>query len=111
MSISLLVLLVTAVLQVVIYVSTGSVALLADLIHNTGDALTAVPQDLHHLLPLALAGVIGFAGNEIAAQIRTRAGSDLDSPALIADGAHARTDGFVSLSVGAIIRSRTSWRR
>jgi len=140
---SLLVLLITAGLQLAVFVLTDSVALLADLIHNFGDALTAIPlgvafllrsftaekragffvvatifvsamvafvesilrlihpQHLHHLLPLATAGVIGFVGNEIAAQIRTRAGKRLDSPALIADGAHARTDGFVSLSVVA----------
>ena len=59
------------------------------------------PQQLDHLWPLAAAGVVGFAGNEIAAQIRTRAGRRLDSPALIADGAHARTDALVSLSVVA----------
>jgi divalent metal cation (Fe/Co/Zn/Cd) transporter len=140
---SLLVLLATAAAQSGVYLLTGSVALLADLIHNFGDALTAVPlgiafllrsfkaekragyfvvatifvsacvalwqsverlvapQPLHHLWPLAAAGVIGFVGNEIAAQIRTRAGRRLDSPALIADGAHARIDGFVSRSVVA----------
>jgi cation diffusion facilitator family transporter len=140
---SLLVLLITTLLQVGVFLLTGSVALLADLIHNFGDALTAVPlgiafmmrsfnaekragyfvvatifvsacvslwqsierlinpQHLSHLWPLAAAGVVGFIGNEIAAQIRTRAGRRLDSPAMIADGAHARTDGFVSLSVVA----------
>ncbi len=140
---SLLVLLVTALLQLAVFITTGSVALLADLIHNVGDALTAVPlgiafllrsfkaekragyfvvatifvsacvalvesirrlidpQPLDHLWSLAAAGAIGFIGNEIAAQIRTRAGKRLDSPALIADGAHARTDGFVSLAVVA----------
>lgn len=140
-SLSLAVLLATAVIQAVVYFATGSVALLADLIHNFGDALTAIPlgiafilrsfvaekragffvvftifvsacvalwqsierlinpHDIDHLLPLAAAGVVGFVGNEIAAQIRTRAGKRLDSPALIADGAHARTDGLVSLSV------------
>ena len=140
---SLLVLLITTVLQLGVFVLTGSIALLADLIHNFGDALTAIPlgiaflmrsfvaekragffvvltifvsacvalwqsierlinpQSINHLWPLAAAGVIGFIGNEIAAQIRTRAGKRLDSPALIADGAHARTDGFVSLSVVA----------
>ncbi|HWC21193.1 MAG TPA: cation diffusion facilitator family transporter [Flexivirga sp.] len=144
---SLLVLLLTAAAQLVVFVVTGSVALLADLIHNFGDALTAIPlgiafwlrsfvaekragyfvvatifisavvalvesigrlihpQHLNHLVPLAIAGVIGFAGNEIAALIRTRAGERLQSPALIADGAHARTDGLVSLSVvaGAVV--------
>lgn len=127
--------------QVAIFVLSNSVALLADLIHNFGDALTAVPlaiafflrsgraervaglavvlaifisacvalyetimrfihpEDLTHLWALAAAGVIGFAGNEIAAQIRLRAGRRLTSPALIADGNHARVDGFVSLGV------------
>ena len=127
--------------QTVIFALSGSVALLADLIHNFGDALTAVPlgiafylrslrveklaglfvvlvifvsacvalyetilrflhpQNLTHLWLLAAAGVIGFVGNEIAAQVRLRAGKRLSSPALIADGNHARTDGFVSLGV------------
>jgi divalent metal cation (Fe/Co/Zn/Cd) transporter len=142
-SMSLVVLLVTALAQVAVFVSTSSVALLADLIHNFGDALTAVPlgvafllrsfkaekragyfvvatifisacvaaveavnrlihpQQIDHLGVLALAGVIGFVGNEVAARIRLRAGRSLDSPALIADGNHARTDGFVSLAVVA----------
>lgn len=142
-SLSLLVLLVTAALQGVVFILSGSIALLADLIHNGGDAMTAIPlgiafwlrsfkaekragyfvvatifasacvalwqsidrlinpQPLHDLAIVAAAGVIGFIGNEIAAQIRTRAGNRLDSPALLADGAHARVDGFVSLSVVA----------
>jgi len=141
--ISLAVLLVTSIVQGIIFVATGSVALLADLIHNFGDALTAIPlgiafvmrsfvaekragyfvvatiffsacvaaveavnrlihpQTLDHLAILAIAGVIGFVGNEIAAQVRLRAGKRLSSPALVADGNHARTDGFVSLSVVA----------
>lgn len=140
---SLLVLLVTAIVQVVVFLASGSVALLADLIHNGGDALTAVPvgiafllrsrvtekragyfvvgaifvsaatagvfaverlvnpQPIDGLVVLALAGLIGFVGNEIAAQIRLRAGRRLDSAALIADGNHARVDGFVSLAVVA----------
>jgi cation diffusion facilitator family transporter len=140
---SLLVLLLTTIGQGAIYLLTGSVALLADLIHNFGDALTAVPlgiafllrsfkaekragyfvvatifvsacvalwqsierlvhpHQIDHLWPLAAAGLVGFAGNEIAARIRTGAGRRLDSPALLADGAHARTDGLVSLSVVA----------
>ena len=142
-AISLAVLLVTAVAQAAIFVATGSVALLADLIHNFGDALTAIPlgiafllrsfvaekragyfvvaailisaavaaveavnrlihpQALDHLWVLAAAGLLGFVGNEIAAQVRLRAGRRLSSPALIADGYHARTDGFVSLAVVA----------
>lgn len=140
---SLVVLLLTGLAQVGVYVATGSVALLADLIHNVGDALTAVPlavafllrsaraergagyivvaviffsacvaafqavdrlihpRDIDHLLALGLAGVVGFLGNEWAAAIRLRAGRRLDSPALIADGYHARTDGLVSLAVVA----------
>ncbi len=50
---------------------------------------------------LVAAGAIVVAGNEIAAQIRLRAGRRLDSPALTADGNHARTDGLVSLAVVA----------
>jgi divalent metal cation (Fe/Co/Zn/Cd) transporter len=140
-SISLVVLGVAAAVQTVVFVLSGSVALLADLIHNYGDALTAVPlgiafflrsfrgeklaglavvlaifvsacvalyetivrfihpQHLTHLWVLAAAGVIGFIGNEVAAQVRLRAGRRLSSPALIADGNHARIDGFVSLGV------------
>lgn len=50
---------------------------------------------------LAAAGLVGFVGNELAAQVRLRAGRRLASPALIADGNHARVDGFVSLCVVA----------
>jgi cation diffusion facilitator family transporter len=140
-ALSLGILTVTAVIQTFLYTRTLSIALLADLIHNFGDALTAIPlgiafflrsargerlaglfvvftifvsacvaltqsierfihpRDLTHLWWLAAAGVIGFGGNEIAAQIRTRAGRRLESPALVADGSHARVDGFVSLGV------------
>jgi cation diffusion facilitator family transporter len=140
---SLLVLLATAVAQAVVFAATGSVALLADLTHNAGDALTAIPlgiafflrsrvaerraggfvvlailvsacvagvesvgrladpRGLDHLWALAAAGVIGFAGNELAARVRLRGGARLDSAALIADGRHARTDGLVSLGVVA----------
>ena len=138
---SLGILTVTALAQAFIYTRTLSVALLADLIHNFGDALTAIPlglafffrsrrgekwaglgvvlaifvsacialwqtierfitpRELSHLWLLALAGAIGFLGNEIAARVRLRAGRRLQSPALIADGRHARADGFVSLGV------------
>ena len=54
---------------------------------------------MNKLVALACAGVIGFLGNEIAARIRLRGGRRLDSAALIADGHHARVDGFVSLGV------------
>jgi cation diffusion facilitator family transporter len=142
-TISLGVLGATALVQAAIFVVSDSVALLADLIHNVGDALTAVPlgiaflvrsdraervagifvvlaillsalvalyesivrlvdpQPLSHLWILAAAGVVGFMGNEIAAYIRLRAGRRLNSPALVADGYHARTDGLVSLGVVA----------
>jgi divalent metal cation (Fe/Co/Zn/Cd) transporter len=142
-SLSLAVLGLVAGVQVAIFVLSGSVALLADLIHNFGDALTALPlgiafyvrsfrgeklaglavvlaifvsacvalyetiqrlihpQQLSHLWVLAAAGIVGFLGNEIAAQVRLRAGNRLSSPALVADGNHARVDGFVSLGVVA----------
>jgi divalent metal cation (Fe/Co/Zn/Cd) transporter len=56
------------------------------------------PHAPQHLLTLGIAGAIGFLGNEVAGQVRLRAGR-LDSPALVADGYHARTDGLVSLGV------------
>jgi cation diffusion facilitator family transporter len=59
------------------------------------------PREPEHLVALAAAGALGFAGNRIAAGIRTRAGRRLDSPALIADGDHARADAYVSLAVVA----------
>jgi cation diffusion facilitator family transporter len=138
---ALLVLAVAAAAQVLLFIVSGSVALLADLIHNFGDASTAIPlgvafalgsaraerwaglavviaifasacvagyeaidrlidpQEVDALGALAGAGAIGFAGNWLAAAIRTRAGRRLDSPALIADGAHARADAYVSLAV------------
>ncbi|MGD0712993.1 MAG: cation transporter [Gaiellaceae bacterium] len=138
---SLAILGITAGAQVAIFVVSHSVALLADLIHNTGDALTAVPlgiafflrsvrgekvgglavvlaifvsacvafyetimrfihpHHLNHLWVLAAAGLIGFVGNELAAQVRLSAGRRLASPAMVADGNHARIDGFVSLGV------------
>ena len=59
------------------------------------------PQELSYLWVVAAAGFVGFLGNELAAQIRLRAGRRLSSPALVADGNHARADGFVSLGVVA----------
>jgi cation diffusion facilitator family transporter len=140
---SLAVLALAAGAQLAIFIASGSVALLADLIHNFGDASTAIPlgaafllrsaraerwaglfvvatiflsacvagieailrlihpQTPTHLPALAAAGLIGFGGNRIAAGIRTRAGNRLDSPALLADGNHARADSYVSLAVVA----------
>jgi cation diffusion facilitator family transporter len=142
-AISLAILGLTALAQLAIFALTSSVALLADLVHNFGDSLTAIPigiafalrsfraeklaglavvlvifisacvalyetiqrflhpEQLTHLWVLAAAGAIGCAGNELAAQVRLRAGGRLSSPALIADGNHARTDAFVSLGVVA----------
>ena len=150
--ISLAVLGTTALLQALVVVVTGSVALLSDTLHNVADALTAVPvgvafvlarrpatrrftygygraedvagiivvlviagsaiaaliESLHRLLnpaevgyPLAVAvaGVVGFAGNEVAARVRIRTGRRIGSAALVADGLHARTDAFTSLGV------------
>jgi cation diffusion facilitator family transporter len=140
---SLLVLSLAAAAQLVIFLASGSIALLADLIHNFGDAGTAIPlgiaflmrseraeriaglfvvaaifvsacvagveavsrlihpQTPTHLLVLGAAGVIGFGGNLVAARIRSSAGRRLDSPALVADGNHARADSYVSLAVVA----------
>jgi cation diffusion facilitator family transporter len=140
---SLAVLGLAAAAQLAIFIAGGSVALLADLIHNFGDAATAIPLAIAfllrseraegvaglfvvaaifisacvagvesvsrlinphtptHLPALAAAGGVGFAGNWIAAGIRTRAGNRLDSAALIADGNHARADSYVSLAVVA----------
>ena len=147
-------LMVTAVLQAGIVVFTGSVALIADTIHNFSDALTAVPlfiafrlgrraatrrytygyrraediaglfivlmillsaiiaiwesvdrlfnpRELEYLGILFAAGVIGFLGNELVAIYRIRVGRQIGSAALVADGRHARADGFTSLAVAA----------
>ena len=154
LKISLLALGATAVAQLLVFFATGSIALLADTIHNFSDALTAVPlwvafvlarraptrrlnygygraedlagifivamialsagvagwESIHRLLdpqPLSnvgavlLAGVLGFAGNEAVAVYRIRVGRKIGSAALVADGLHARTDGFTSLGVAA----------
>jgi cation diffusion facilitator family transporter len=150
--VSLVVLIVTAALQLAVVLASGSVALLADTVHNVSDALTALPlwvafaigrraatrrytygygraEDLaglfivamialsavvaaveavrrlvdpapvEHLGWVALAGLIGFAGNELVAVYRIRVGRSIGSAALVADGLHARTDGFTSLAV------------
>ncbi|GAB2957641.1 cation diffusion facilitator transporter [Amycolatopsis acidiphila] len=57
------------------------------------------PRPVEHLLVLALAGVVGFAGNELVARYRITVGRQIGSAALVADGLHARTDGFTSLAV------------
>ncbi len=150
--ISLLALAATAVAQLLIVAISGSVALMADTIHNFSDALTAIPlwiafalgtkaatrrytygygraEDLAGLFVIAMitlsaiiagvesvrrlinpvpidnlgwvaaAGLVGFIGNELVAVYRIRVGRRIGSAALVADGLHARTDGFTSLAV------------
>lgn len=149
---SFVILAITAALQLAVVFASGSVALLADTIHNVGDAVTAIPlwiafqlvrrkpsarftyglgrvedlagvtivaiilfsalvalyqsidrlmnpREIHLLLAVAIAGVVGFVGNEAVAVFRIRVGREIESAALIADGYHARTDGFTSLAV------------
>lgn len=149
---SFIILAITSALQITVVIATGSVALLADTIHNVGDATTAIPlwiafilarrkpsktftygygrvedlagilivliilfsaviagyeainrllnpQPITQLLWVGIAGVIGFIGNEAVAIFRIRVGREIESAALIADGYHARTDGFTSLAV------------
>jgi cation diffusion facilitator family transporter len=57
------------------------------------------PQTVTHLWAVAGAGLVGFLGNEIVARYRIRVGKQIGSAALVADGLHARTDGFTSLAV------------
>ncbi|MCK9924560.1 cation diffusion facilitator family transporter [Frankia sp. AgPm24] len=57
------------------------------------------PQQIHQLGAVAAAGLIGFVGNEIVARYRIGVGRRIGSAALVADGLHARTDGFTSLAV------------
>jgi cation diffusion facilitator family transporter len=142
----------TAAIQLVVVLMSNSVALLADTIHNLGDAATAIPlgiaflfakkaptrrftygfgrvEDLAglaivltilasagvaayesvdrlvhpravtHLGAIIAASIIGFAGNELVALFRIRVGREIGSAALVADGYHARTDGWTSLAV------------
>jgi cation diffusion facilitator family transporter len=149
---ALLALGITTLLQIFIYVASGSVALLADTVHNLGDALNSVPlwiafvlarrtankrytygygraedvagllivvsigfsaayilwesfqklinpQPLTNLGWVALAAFIGFVGNELVALMQIRVGRQIGSEAMVADGLHARTDGFTSLAV------------
>ncbi|MFY1631914.1 cation diffusion facilitator family transporter [Solwaraspora sp. WMMB335] len=59
------------------------------------------PASVTHVPWVAAAGIVGFAGNEIVARYRIRVGRRIGSAALVADGLHARTDGFTSLAVVA----------
>ncbi|WP_342634412.1 cation diffusion facilitator family transporter [Streptomyces himastatinicus] len=149
---SLAILGATAMIQTVVVVLSGSVALLGDTIHNFADAMTALPlgvafvlgrraanrkftygygraedlagivivltiaasaavaayqaierlvnpRDISHLGIVAIAAVVGFIGNEWVARYRIGVGRKIGSAALVADGLHARTDGFTSLAV------------
>ncbi|MDT4939456.1 MAG: hypothetical protein QOG80_3127, partial [Pseudonocardiales bacterium] len=57
------------------------------------------PRTVTHLWVVAGAGLVGFVGNEVVAGYRLRVGRQIGSAALVADGLHARTDGFTSLAV------------
>lgn len=57
------------------------------------------PHAVSHLWAVALAAMVGFVGNEVVARYRIRVGRRIGSAALVADGLHARTDGFTSLAV------------
>jgi cation diffusion facilitator family transporter len=57
------------------------------------------PHQVTHLPAVAIAAALGFAGNELVARYRIRTGRRIGSAALVADGLHARTDGFTSLAV------------
>src|SRR3990167_5995973 len=145
-------LMITALLQAFVVILSGSIALLADTIHNFGDAATAVPlgiafvlakwkpskrftygygrvedlagiiivliilfsalvagyesisrllhpQKVGHLYAVAAASIIGFLGNEAVAIFRINVGKEIGSAALVADGYHARVDGWTSLAV------------
>jgi cation diffusion facilitator family transporter len=142
----------TAGIQLAVVIYSNSISLLADTIHNFGDAATAIPlaiaflfakrkpsprftygfgrvedfagilvvltiltsavvaayeaihrlihpEQVGHLGAVAIAAVVGFLGNEGVAIFRIRVGKEIGSAALIADGYHARTDGWTSLAV------------
>jgi cation diffusion facilitator family transporter len=57
------------------------------------------PHPVTHLAAVAIAAAVGFAGNELVARYRISTGRRIGSAALVADGLHARTDGFTSLAV------------
>ncbi len=57
------------------------------------------PVQIEHVGWVAAAGLVGFIGNELVALYRIRVGRRIGSAALVADGLHARTDGFTSLAV------------
>ena len=59
----------------------------------------AHPRPVSGLIAVAIAALAGFAGNELVARYRIRVGRKIGSAALVADGLHARTDGFTSLAV------------
>ncbi|HWC79200.1 MAG TPA: cation diffusion facilitator family transporter [Pseudonocardiaceae bacterium] len=81
-------------LVVVLVIAVSAVLALAESVQRI-----LAPQDVRQLPALAGAAVLGFVGNEVAARWRTRTGRRIGSAALVADGMHARADGFTSLAV------------
>jgi cation diffusion facilitator family transporter len=82
----------------------GIVIVAVIVLSSAAAAYAAVTRLLHphpvtHLIAVAVAAAIGFAGNELVARYRIRTGRRIGSAALVADGLHARTDGFTSLAV------------
>src|SRR5215213_5302725 len=110
-------LMATALLQLTVVLLSGSVALLSDTLHNFGDAATAIPLGIAFALTRLgasrrftfgygrvedLAGVIVvliILFSAVVAAFRIRVGTQIGSAALVADGYHARTDGWTSLAV------------
>lgn len=163
LKLTLLIYLITAAFQFVIAIASGSIALLADTLHNFADAFTSIPlwiafvlarrgvtkhftygygkaedvagilivvvilfsaviafyEAIHklmhpasmaHLGWVAAAAIIGFIGNEVVAELRIRVGKKIGSAVLVADGYHARSDGFTSLAVLlGVIGSKFGW--
>jgi cation diffusion facilitator family transporter len=79
---------------VVLFIAASAVVAAVEAVRRLAD-----PRDIDHLWVVALAGLVGFAGNEAVARYRITVGRRIGSAALVADGLHARTDGFTSLGV------------
>jgi cation diffusion facilitator family transporter len=89
-------------IAVVVVIAASAVLAAYEAIRRLAD-----PRELDHLGLLALAGVIGFLGNELVARYRIKVGREIGSAALVADGLHARTDGFTSL--GVVLSAVLAW--
>jgi len=79
---------------VVLVIAASAVVAGYEAVHRLLD-----PAPVSHVAVVAVAGVVGFLGNELVARYRIRVGRQIGSAALVADGLHARTDGFTSLAV------------